>query len=47
MPPDHDLFGSLLGAGSKLAPRRLSELGEARSYLDTAQAPPGLASTGA
>jgi hypothetical protein len=46
-PTDHDLVGSLLEAGSKLAARRLSELGEARSRLDTAQVPLGLASTGA
>ena len=29
--PDHDLFGSLPGAGEKLAPRLLSELGDDRS----------------
>jgi transposase len=28
--PDHDLFGSLPGAGNKLAPRLLSEIGEDR-----------------
>jgi transposase len=28
--PDHDLFGSLPGAGAKLAPRLLSEIGEDR-----------------
>lgn len=36
--PDHDLFGSLPGAGRKLAPRLLSELGADRSRFDTAQA---------
>lgn len=29
--PDHDLFGSLPGAGDKLAPRLLSEIGEDRN----------------
>jgi transposase len=29
--PDHDLFGSLPGAGEKLAPRLLSELGDDRT----------------
>jgi transposase len=29
--PDHDLFGSLPGAGDKLAPRLLSELGQDRA----------------
>src|SRR5262245_12995228 len=28
--PDHDLFGSLPGAGSKIAPRLLSEIGDDR-----------------
>jgi transposase len=28
--PDHDLFGSLPGAGPKLAPRLLSEIGDDR-----------------
>jgi len=36
--PDHDLFGSLPGAGSKLAPRLMSELGADRSRFDTPQA---------
>ena len=35
--PDHDLFGSLPGAGSKLAPRLLSELGADRSLFESAQ----------
>lgn len=43
--PDHGLFGSLPGAGSKLAPRLLSELGEDRARLDTAQALQCLAGT--
>jgi transposase len=34
--PDHDLFGSLPGAGPKLAPRLLSELGCDRSVFATA-----------
>ena len=36
--PDHDLFGSLPGAGSKLAPRLLSELGDDRSRFPSADA---------
>ena len=36
--PDHDLFGSLPGAGGKLAPRLLSELGSDRSLFENAQA---------
>ena len=28
--PDHDLFGSLPGAGPKIAPRLLSEIGDDR-----------------
>jgi transposase len=36
--PDHDLFGSLPGAGPKLAPRLLSELGDDRRRFDSAQA---------
>lgn len=36
--PDHDLFGSLPGAGEKLAPRLLSELGADREVFDTHQA---------
>lgn len=35
--PDHDLFGSLPGAGGKLAPRLLAELGAERTRFDTAQ----------
>jgi transposase len=35
--PDHDLFGSLPGAGPKLAPRLLSELGEDRSLFPDTQ----------
>ena len=35
--PDHDLFGSLPGAGGKLAPRLLAELGADRTRFDTAQ----------
>ena len=35
--PDHDLFGSLPGAGPKLAPRLLSELGGDRHRFDSAQ----------
>jgi len=36
--PDHDLFGSLPGAGGKLAPRLLSEMGSDRSLFESAQA---------
>jgi transposase len=36
--PDHDLFGSLPGAGPKLAPRLLAELGEDRHRFDSPQA---------
>jgi hypothetical protein len=36
--PDHDLFGSLPGAGEKLAPRLLSELGSDRGQYPDAQA---------
>lgn len=32
--PDHELFGSLPGAGEKLAPRLLSEIGQDRNLLD-------------
>ena len=32
--PDHDLFGSLPGAGSKIAPRLLAEIGEDRERFD-------------
>jgi transposase len=35
--PDHDLFGSLPGAGPKLAPRLLSELGEDRTLFPDVQ----------
>jgi transposase len=36
--PDHDLFGSLPGAGPKIAPRLLSELGEDRQRFQSPQA---------
>ncbi|HYZ72910.1 MAG TPA: IS110 family transposase [Chthoniobacterales bacterium] len=36
--PDHDLFGSLPGAGPKLAPRLLSEIGDDRQRFDEPQA---------
>ena len=36
--PDHDLFGSLPGAGEKLAPRLMSEIGTNRQEYPTAQA---------
>jgi transposase len=36
--PDHELFGSLPGAGPKLAPRLLSEMGSDRSLFESAQA---------
>ena len=36
--PDHDLFGSLPGAGKKLAPRLLGELGDHRDRFDSPQA---------
>ena len=32
--PDHDLFGSLPGAGPKIAPRLLSEIGDDRDRFD-------------
>ncbi len=35
--PDHDLFGSLPGAGAKLAPRLLSECGDDRERFDDAE----------
>jgi transposase len=35
--PDHDVFGSLPGAGEKLAPRLLSELGSDRQQYGDAQ----------
>lgn len=43
--PDHDLFGSLPGAGSTLAPRLLSELGQDRDRFPTVQALQCLAGT--
>lgn len=43
--PDHELFGSLPGAGAKLAPRLFGELGEDRTRFDTAQALQCLAGT--
>jgi len=36
--PDHDLFGSLPGAGEKLAPRLLAELGADRSVFADSEA---------
>lgn len=36
--PDHHLFGYLPGAGGKLAPRLLSEMGTDRSLFESAQA---------
>jgi len=36
--PDHELFGSLPGAGEKLAPRLLGELGDDRGRFDSAEA---------
>jgi transposase len=36
--PDHDLFGSLPGAGRKLAPRLLGELGSNRQVFASAEA---------
>ena len=36
--PDHDLFGNLPGAGEKLAPRLLSEIGADRGQYPDAQA---------
>jgi len=33
--PDHDLFGSLPGAGPKIAPRLLGEIGSDRARFDT------------
>jgi transposase len=43
--PDHDLFGSLPGAGAKLAPRLLSEIGEDRGQLPRVQGLQCLAGT--
>lgn len=36
--PDHDLFGSLPGAGEKIAPRLLAELGADREVFDDPEA---------
>ena len=36
--PDHDLFGSLPGAGGKLAPRLLAEIGQDRDRFEEANA---------
>jgi transposase len=36
--PDHDVFGSLPGAGKKLAPRLLGEIGQDRELYDTPDA---------
>jgi transposase len=36
--PDHDVFGSLPGAGEKLAPRLLIELGDRRERFDSPEA---------
>ena len=36
--PDHDIFGSLPGAGEKLAPRLLAECGDNRQEFDSPQA---------
>jgi transposase len=36
--PDHDLFGSLPGAGPKIAPRLLGEIGAQRQQFDDANA---------
>jgi len=36
--PDHELFGSLPGAGEKLAPRLLAELGDDRERFDSPEA---------
>jgi transposase len=41
--PDHDLFGSLPGAGDKLAPRLLSEVGNDRQEYPNPQALQGVA----
>jgi transposase len=35
--PDHDLFGSLPGAGGKLAPRLLAEIGDERARFENAE----------
>jgi transposase len=36
--PDHDVFGSLPGAGEKLAPRLLAEMGDDRERFDSPEA---------
>jgi transposase len=36
--PDHDIFGSLPGAGEKIAPRLLAECGDNRAEFDSPQA---------
>jgi transposase len=36
--PDHDVFGSLPGAGEKLAPRLLAEIGDNRERFDSPEA---------
>jgi transposase len=36
--PDHDVFGSLPGAGEKLAPRLLAEMGDDRQRFDSPEA---------
>jgi transposase len=43
--PDHNLFGSLPGAGPKLAPRLLAEMGDDRDRFESAQALQGYAGT--
>ena len=43
--PDHELFGSLPGAGKKLAPRLLSEIGTVREIFPDAQSLQCLAGT--
>ena len=43
--PDHKLFGSLPGAGPKLAPRLLAELGDDRDRFESAQVLQGYAGT--
>jgi hypothetical protein len=43
--PDHDLFGSLPGAGPKIAPRLLGEIGSDRSRFEDPTALQCLAGT--
>ena len=43
--PDHDLFGSLPGAGDKLAPRLLAEIGQERERFEDASAMQSYAGT--